>query len=78
MSDYSISYSTGWYSISPSFAWWHRPVFHVDTVKQSKEAEQRKKLKNQPNVPLPSVASLRCKKTCARANTNEEKDDDDK
>lgn len=40
MSDYSISYSTGWYSISPSFAWWHRPVFHVDTVKQSKEAKR--------------------------------------
>ncbi len=39
MSDYSIRYSTGWYSVSPGFAWWHRPVFHVDTNKQSKEAE---------------------------------------
>jgi|TARA_R110002012_G_scaffold244510_2_gene419225 hypothetical protein len=40
MSDYSIRYSTGWYSISPGFAWWCRPVPNVDTVKQSQETER--------------------------------------
>ena len=40
MSDYSIRYSTGWYSVSPGFAWWHRPIPNVDTIKQSKEAER--------------------------------------
>jgi len=40
MSDYSIRYSTGWYSISPGFAWWHRPVPNMDTIKQSKETER--------------------------------------
>jgi hypothetical protein len=40
MSDYSISYSTGWYSVSPSFTWWYRPVPNVDTIKQSQETER--------------------------------------
>ena len=40
MSDYSISYSTGWYSVSSSFAWWCRPVPNVDTIKQSQETER--------------------------------------
>ena len=40
MSDYSIRYSTGWYSISPGFAWWHRPVPNVVTIKQSQETER--------------------------------------
>jgi len=40
MSDYSISYSTGWYSVSPSFAWWYRPVPNVATIKQSQETER--------------------------------------
>ena len=40
MSDYSIHYSTGWYSVSPGFAWWHRPVPNVDAIKQSKEAKR--------------------------------------
>jgi hypothetical protein len=40
MSDYSIRYSTGWYSISPGFAWWYRPVPNVDTIKQSQETER--------------------------------------
>ncbi len=40
MSDYSIRYSTGWYSVSPGFAWWHRPVPNVDTVKQSQETKR--------------------------------------
>ena len=40
MSDYSINYSTGWYSVSPGFAWWHRPVPNVDSVEQSKETKR--------------------------------------
>jgi len=40
MSDYSIRYSTGWYSISPGFAWWYRPVPNVATIKQSQETER--------------------------------------
>jgi len=40
MSDYSINYFTGWYSVSPSFAWWNRPVPNVDTIKQSQEAKR--------------------------------------
>ena len=40
MSDYSIRYSTGWYSVSPGFAWWHRPVPNVDTIKQSQETKR--------------------------------------
>jgi hypothetical protein len=40
MSDYSISYSTGWYSVSPSFAWWYRPIPNVATIKQSQETER--------------------------------------
>ena len=40
MSDYSIRYSTGWYSVSPGFAWWYRPIPNVDTVKQSQETKR--------------------------------------
>ena len=40
MSVYTVSYSTGWYSVSPSFAWWCRPVPNVDTIKQSQETER--------------------------------------
>ena len=40
MSDYSIYYSTGWYSVSPSLTWWNRPVPNVDTINQSKETER--------------------------------------
>ncbi len=40
MSVHTVNYSTGWYSISPSFAGWCRPVPNVDTVKQSQETER--------------------------------------
>ena len=48
MSDYSIHYSTGWYSVSPGFTWWCRPFPNVDTIKQSEETKrvaQKNKLK---------------------------------
>ena len=48
MSDYSIRYSTGWYSISPGFAWWYRSVPNVDTIKQSQETKRvTKKIKTE-------------------------------
>tara|TARA_R110002020_G_scaffold302195_1_gene517599 strand:+ start:1879 stop:2073 length:195 start_codon:yes stop_codon:yes gene_type:complete len=39
MSDYS-SYSTGWYSISPSFAWWNSSLHPLVKIKARKEAER--------------------------------------
>jgi len=39
MSDYS-SYSTGWYSISPAFAWWNFDANRLATIKARREAER--------------------------------------
>ena len=39
MSDYNC-YSTGWYSISPSFAWWNSNLPPLAKVKVCKEAEK--------------------------------------
>ncbi len=39
MSDYSY-YSTGWYSISPSFAWWNSGFYPLAKIKARKEAER--------------------------------------
>ena len=37
MSDYSI-YSTGWYSVSPAFAWWNFDAHRVAAIKARREA----------------------------------------
>jgi hypothetical protein len=37
MSD-PINYATGWYSISPAFAWWNSSVHRMDTLKARREA----------------------------------------
>ena len=37
MSD-PINYATGWYSISPAFAWWNFDVHRVAAVKARREA----------------------------------------
>ena len=37
MSD-PINYATGWYSISPAFAWWNSNVHRMDAVKARREA----------------------------------------
>ena len=37
MSD-SYAYSTGWYSVSPSFTWWNHNVHRVAEVKARREA----------------------------------------
>jgi len=37
MSDSSI-YSTGWYSVSPAFAWWNFDAHRVAAIKARREA----------------------------------------
>ena len=37
MNDYSI-YTTGWYSVSPAFAWWNFDAHRLATIKARKEA----------------------------------------
>ena len=37
MSD-PINYATGWYSISPAFAWWNFDVHRVAEIKARREA----------------------------------------
>ena len=37
MSDNGI-YSTGWYSVSPAFAWWNFDVHRVAAIKARREA----------------------------------------
>jgi len=39
MSD-PVDYATGWYSISPAFAWWNLDVRRMDTIKARREAER--------------------------------------
>jgi hypothetical protein len=39
MSD-SYSYSTGWYSISPSFTWWNHNVHRMAEIKARREAKR--------------------------------------
>jgi len=37
MNDYGI-YATGWYSVSPAFAWWNFNVHRVAEIKARREA----------------------------------------
>jgi hypothetical protein len=37
MNDYGI-YATGWYSVSPAFAWWNFDVHRVAEIKARREA----------------------------------------
>lgn len=37
MSDYNI-YATGWYSVSPAFAWWNFDAHRVAEIKARREA----------------------------------------
>ena len=37
MSD-PINYATGWYSISPAFAWWNTDIHRVAAIKERREA----------------------------------------
>ena len=39
MSDNGI-YSTGWYSVSPAFAWWNFDAHRVAALKTRREAER--------------------------------------
>ena len=50
MSD-SINYSTGWYSISPAFAWWNFDTRRVAEIKARREAARTvEKVKQQEEV----------------------------
>jgi hypothetical protein len=55
MNDYGI-YATGWYSISPAFAWWNRDAHHVAEIKARREAariieeDKRKKKVNSAKI----------------------------
>jgi len=55
MSDYSV-YSTGWYSVSPAFAWWNFDAHRVAAIKARREAarvaekEQRKIIENKSKI----------------------------
>ena len=55
MSD-PINYATGWYSISPAFAWWHPNVHRMDTLKARREAariaEEDKQQKNKNSAKI--------------------------
>ncbi len=31
-------YATGWYSVSPSFSWWHLDTYRVAEIKARREA----------------------------------------
>ena len=35
-----LSYSTGWYSISPAFAWWNNNAHRLAEIKARREAER--------------------------------------
>jgi hypothetical protein len=48
MNDYG-TYATGWYSVSPAFAWWNFDAHRVAAIKARREAarvveEQKKKV----------------------------------
>ena len=55
MNDYSI-YTTGWYSVSPAFAWWNFDAHRVAAIKARREAarianeEQRKIIENKSKI----------------------------
>jgi hypothetical protein len=55
MSDTSV-YSTGWYSISPAFAWWNFDVHRMAALKARREAagiveeDKQQKSKNSAKI----------------------------
>ena len=55
MSDYGI-YATGWYSVSPAFAWWNFDAHRVAAIKARREAarvvEEDKQQKNKNSAKI--------------------------
>jgi hypothetical protein len=50
-------YATGWYSISPSFAWWHFDTHRVAEIKARREAERiAEKDKKQKEIDSAKIA----------------------
>ena len=55
MSD-SFNYSTGWYSISPAFAWWNFDTHRMAEIKARREAARTvEKVKQQEEVDRTSI-----------------------
>ena len=56
INDSSI-YTTGWYSISPAFAWWNRDVHRLAAIKARREAERiAEKDKRQKEIDSEKIA----------------------
>ena len=55
MNDYGI-YATGWYSVSPAFAWWNFDAHRVAAIKARREAariaEEDKQQKNKNSAKI--------------------------
>ena len=50
-------YSTGWYSVSPAFAWWNFDVHRVAAIKARREAERiAKEDKRQKEIDSAKIA----------------------
>ena len=56
MNDHGI-YSTGWYSVSPAFAWWNFDAHSVAAIKARREAERiAEKDKKQKEIDSAKIA----------------------
>ena len=56
MSD-PINYATGWYSISPAFAWWNFDIHRMAALKARREAERiAEEIKQQKKVDSAKIA----------------------
>jgi len=56
MSD-PINYATGWYSVSPAFAWWHSNPHRVAEIKARREAARiAEEIKQQKNKNSAKIA----------------------
>ena len=56
MSVTPTNYTTGWYSVSPAFAWWNLDVHHMAALKARNEAaritEEDKQQKNKNSAKI--------------------------
>jgi hypothetical protein len=56
MSD-PVNYATGWYSVSPAFAWWYSDPHHVAEIKARREAARvAEEIKRQEKVNSAKIA----------------------
>jgi DNA-binding helix-hairpin-helix protein with protein kinase domain len=56
MNDHRI-YATGWYSVSPSFAWWNHNVHRMAEIKARREAKRvTEEAKQKENINSAKIA----------------------